>query len=327
MLTYVIRRLLIMIPLLLVMSFVTFTFVRMAPGDVLAPYRANPQISEETIKEMEQKFHFDKPAIIQYGYWLKNLLKLDMGYSFSKKTSVASVIKSRLFNTLILAGFSILITWLIAIPLGIYCAVNQYKWVDKIFSILAYIGMSLPGFFLALLLLFAISVIGELPIIGQLPIGGMKSSSYDDMNFIAKIFDVLKHMFVPAVVLGVSAIAGLQRIMRGNMLDVLKSQYLLTARAKGLSENEVIYKHALRNAINPLITLFGYEFSALLSGAALIEIITSWPGMGTVMLEAVRSQDIFLVMGNMMIGGLMLVFGNLVSDILLAMSYPRIKLS
>ncbi|MFH1759953.1 MAG: ABC transporter permease [bacterium] len=325
--TYILRRLLVMVPLLLAMSFVTFMFIRLAPGDVLAQYRMNPQISEETIKEMERKFHFDKPAVLQYFYWLRNLAKLDFGYSFSRKAQVATVIGSHILNTLLLAIFAIFITWTLAIPIGIYSAVKQYTIGDKIFSFIAFIGMSFPTFFLALLLLYGFSIIEELPVIGKLPIGGMKSAGFDDLGFMGRIADIGKHMIIPGVVLGISAIASLQRIMRGNMLEELRAQYVITARAKGLPENTVIYKHALRNAINPLITIFGYEFSALLSGAALTEIITSWPGLGTVMLEAVRAQDLFLVMGNMLIGGVMLIVGNLLSDVLLAVSDPRIKLS
>jgi peptide/nickel transport system permease protein len=302
-------------------------FIQLAPGDILAEYRMNPQMSQEAVKQMEAKFHFDKPAVIQYFYWLKNLLKLDLGYSFSKKMSVVSVLGSRLLNTLILALFAIIITWTVSIPIGIYAAVKQYTISDKIFSFIAFIGMSFPTFFLALLLLYGFSLLDELPFIGKLPIGGMKSANFDELSFFGKIFDVVKHLIIPAVVLGIAAIASLQRIMRGNMLEELRAQYVITARAKGLPENVVIYKHALRNAINPLITIFGYEFSALLSGAALTEIITNWPGLGTVMLEAVRAQDLFLVMGNMLIGGVMLIAGNLISDVLLAWSDPRIKLS
>jgi peptide/nickel transport system permease protein len=327
MLNYIIRRLFTMVPLLIAMSFVTFMFIRMAPGDILAPYRMNPQISEETIKEMEHKFHFDKPAIIQYGYWLKSLARLDLGYSFSKRTSVTKVIAAHAVNTLYLALFSIFITWIVAIPIGIYCAVNQYKWSDKVFSFISYIGMSFPTFFLALLLLFIVSSIGELPLIGRLPVGGMKSIGFEGMNALEQFFDVIKHLLIPGAVLAITAIASLQRIMRGNMLEELRAKYVVTARAKGLPENRVVYVHALRNAINPLITIFGYEFSALLSGAALTEIITSWPGLGSIMLEAVRAQDLFLVMGNMLMGGVMLIGGNLIADVLLAWIDPRIKLS
>jgi peptide/nickel transport system permease protein len=327
MLVYVCRRILVMVPLLVVMSFVTFMFIQLAPGDVLAEYRMNPQISPEAISQMEAKFHFDRSPVAQYAFWLKNLLRLDLGYSFSKKMSVSAVLASRLINTLILALFAILITWIIAIPIGIYAAVRQYTLGDKIFSFIAFLGMSFPTFFLALLMLYGFSLLGELPLLGKLPIGGMKSAGYDSLSFFGKGFDILKHLIIPATVLGIAAIASLQRIMRGNMLEELRAQYAITARAKGMPENKVVYVHVLRNAINPLVTIFGYEFSALLSGAALTEIITNWPGLGTVMLEAVRAQDLFLVMGSMLMGGVMLIIGNLLSDILLAITDPRIKLS
>jgi len=320
--TFIVRRILVTIPLLIAMSFFTFMLMQLAPGDVLAKYRANPQISEQTIKEMEEKFHFDKPAIVQYGYWVGNLVRGDMGYSFTMKEQVRTVISGRLVNTLILSLFSIFITWTVAIPLGIYAAVHQYKFLDRFFSFIAYIGISFPNFFLALLLLYVSDALFP----GIIPIGGMKSMDYDSLSTVGKILDVGKHLIIPGTVLGISAIASLQRIMRGNMLEELRQKYVVTARAKGLPEHRVVYKHALRNAINPLITIFGYEFSALLSGAALIEIITSWPGLGTIMLDAVRSQDIFLVMGNMMIAGVMLVIGNMIADTLLAASDPRIKL-
>jgi peptide/nickel transport system permease protein len=324
---YILKRLLMTFPLLLAMSFISFFFIRLAPGDMLAPYRANPQISQETIVALEKRFHLDKPLIVQYGYWLKNVLQGDLGYSFLKKDAVSSVISSRLFNTLILALFSIFITWTIAIPLGIFAAVHQYKPIDGFLSFISYIGISFPNFFLALLLLALISVMPELPIIGRLPLGGMKSADHETLSAIGKFFDVLKHLLVPGIVLATASMAGLQRIMRGNMLEELRQRYVTTARAKGLPENKVVYKHALRNAINPLITIFGYEFSAILSGAALTEIITGYPGLGSVMLEAVRAQDQFLIMGDMLMSGVLLITGNLLADILLAVCDPRMKLS
>ena len=324
---YIFKRILLTIPLLFAMSFVSFFFIRLAPGDMLASHRANPQNSQEYIAELEKKFHLDKPLAVQYAYWLKNVLQGNMGYSFIKKEQVSSVISSRLVNTLILALFSIFITWTVAIPLGICAAVNQYKPIDGFLSFISYIGISFPNFFLALLLLASISVMPELPVVGKLPLGGMKSADYETLSSIGKFFDVLKHLLVPGIVLATASMAGLQRIMRGNMLEELRQKYITTARAKGLSENKIVYKHALRNAINPLITIFGYEFSAILSGAALTEIITGYPGLGSVMLEAVRAQDQFLIMGNMLMSGVLLITGNLLSDILLAVCDPRVKLS
>jgi peptide/nickel transport system permease protein len=319
MITYIIRRLAISVPLLLAISFIAFMFIHLAPGNYFDTLRMNPQISEETIKKYESQYHLDKPPIVQYGYWLRNLARLDLGYSFSTMSPVVDIIKTRLFNTFILSLSAMLFTWFIAIPLGIYCAVHQNKISDRFFAGLSFIGLSIPNFFLAMLLLYLASLTG------LLPLGGMRSANYEGLTQLGRVLDILKHLLIPTIVIGTSALAGLQRIMRGNMLEVLRAQYITTARAKGLSERRVIYKHALRNAVNPMITIFGYSLSGLLSGAALTEIITGWPGLGSVMLQAVRSQDLFLVLGSMLMGGVMLICGNLIADILLAWSDPRIQ--
>lgn len=317
--SYIIRRLLISIPLLLAISFITFLFIQLAPGNYFDTLRLNPQISEETIKLYESQYHLNEPWIVQYFWWLKNLLKLDFGYSFTQKNPVLSVIRTRLSNTLLLSLASLIFTWLISIPLGIFCAVKQYRAWDKIFSGLSFVGLSIPSFFLAIILLFLASASGILPS------GGMRSANFEELSSFLKILDILKHLIIPTVVVSLGAIASLQRIMRANMLEVLRQRYILTARAKGLPESKILYRHALRNAINPLITIFGYHLSDILSGAALTEIICNWPGMGSIMLTAVRSQDIYLVMGAMLISGVMLILGNLIADVLLAALDPRIR--
>jgi peptide/nickel transport system permease protein len=321
----IIRRVLISLPQLLLMSFLTFLFIDLAPGDILAKYRFDPRISPETVKQIEEKYHFDKPVLVQYGYWLGRVVRGDLGYSFSREAPVTNVITERLFNTLLMSLFSILFTWLVAIPLGIYAAVHQYSWSDRIMSFISYFGMSLPNFFLALLLMYLVYTFRDMPIIGAIPIGGMISSDYEQLSFFGKLADRAAHLVLPVSVLTVGALAGLQRISRGNMLEELRKQYIMTARAKGLPEFKVIYRHALRNAINPLVTLFGFEFSALLSGAALLEIVINWPGLGSLMLAAVRAQDTFLVMGSMLMGGIMLILGNLVADMLLVVVDPRVR--
>lgn len=320
-----IRRALVSIPQLLLMSFLTFLFINLAPGDILAKYRFDPRISQETVKKIEAKYQFDKPIYVQYAHWLWRMAHLDLGYSFSREANVSNVIAERLLNTLLLSLFSILFTWTIAIPLGIYAAVKQYSWGDRIMSFISYFGMSLPSFFLALLLMYLVYIGKGLPVISSLPIGGMVSPNHDSLGFFGKIADIAAHLVLPVTVLTIGALAGLQRIARGNMLEELRKQYITTARAKGLPENRVVYTHALRNAINPLITLFGFEFSTLLSGAALLEIIINWPGLGSLMLAAVRSQDVFLVMGSMLMGGVMLILGNMVADILLVIVDPRVR--
>jgi peptide/nickel transport system permease protein len=318
--SYIIRRVLIAIPLLLGMTFLAFMVIQLGGGEYFAELRLNPQISRETIEQIERQFNLDKPVVVQYVYWLKNVLKLDFGYSFSRMASVSGLIWDRLPATLLLSISSILVTWLVAIPLGIYCAVHRYSWGDRFASFFAYIGISIPNFFLALLLLYLASVAGVLPL------GGMKSADYDSLSTIGRVLDVGKHLIIPTVVIATAAMAGLQRLMRGNMLEVLRAQYITTARAKGLPENRVIYVHALRNAINPMISIFGLQFSSLLGGAALTEIVTSWPGLGSLMLEAVRSRDLYLVMGDLLIGGTLLIAGNLLADVLLAWTDPRIRL-
>lgn len=319
MITYALKRFLIAVPMLLGIALLTFILMRATPGNYLDTIRMDPHISEETIEYYETIYQLDQPMHQQFFQWVKNLGRLELGYSFHYNVPVARIISGRLLNTFILSLASFLITWMIAIPLGICAAVNRNNILDRGIQFLSYVFLSLPSFFVAMLLLFWASQTGVLPL------GGMYSPDFDQMNVFAKILDVLKHLAIPAVALSIGSIASLQRIMRGNMLEVLGQKYILSARAKGLPQNKVIYRHALRNAINPLITLLGYEFSALLSGAALIEIICSWPGLGSLMLTAVRSKDIYLVMASMMMGGVLFIIGNLLADIALAKVDPRIR--
>lgn len=316
----ILRRLGVTVLLLLAVSFLTFLLVQLAPGTAFNQYRANPQFSAELVQQLEAQYGLDDPFYIQYGKWLWNLLHGDLGYSFLHERPVTDLILEAFGNTVFLMFASIVVTWLLALPMGIYCAVNQYSWGDQVFSVLAFIGMSIPNFFLCFLMLYAASVIGGWPL------GGMTSIGYEQMSPVGKFLDLLQHMAIPVIVISTSAMAGLQRITRGNMLEVLRKQYVLAARARGLPENRVIYVHALRNAVNPLITIFGYQFSTLISGAALVEIIISWPGMGQLMLQAVMSQDLFLVVGGVLSGGILLIVGNLIADILLGWIDPRIQL-
>ncbi len=305
--------------MLLVMSLLTFVFMQTTSGNFYDTLKLNPQISEETIQRYVTLYQLDKPLFVQFFHWIANLFHGELGYSFFYNIPVVNVIGGRLWNTFILSLASLLLTWGVAIPLGIWAALNRNRWTDRIIQFLSYIGLATPSFFLAMLLLYFVSVTGILPL------GGMHSAHYDELNFWERIIDLLKHLAIPTIALSVGSIGSLQRIMRGNMLEVLRQQYVLTARAKGLPENKVIYHHALRNAINPLMTLLGYEFSSLLSGAALLEIICSWPGLGMLMLTAVRAKDVYLVMDSFLMGGVLFIIGNLLADILLAKSDPRIR--
>lgn len=307
-------------------SILSFLLMQLSPGDPLAAQRGNPQVPDALIRQIEVQYGFDQPMPVQYLKWAGRLLQGDLGWSFKYSRPVTEVIGERLVNTLVLALFSTGLTWLLAVPLGVWSALRQDGWPDRVVSTTAFVGMSLPSFFLALLLLYLATVIPPLPLLGSIPIAGITSTDFQSFDALGKVVDVLKHLLIPGLVLTVGGLAGLQRISRGSMLEVLRQPYVLAARARGVSETSLLWRHAFRNAANPLITLLGFEFSALLSGAAFTEIITSWPGMGMVALEAVRSKDMFLVMATVLMGSTLLLVGNLLADLLLAANDPRVKL-
>ncbi len=308
-----------MIPLVIGITFISFIIIQMAPGSYLDQLKMNPQISKETLKELERAYGLDQPLLVQYFKWLINALKFDLGYSFSYHVPVLELIKERIGNTLFLSITSALLAWSLAVPLGIWAALNPNRWIDKFIQIFSFTFMSIPNFFLAFLLLFvAVKT-------GLFPTGGATSPDYDQMSLWGKIMDRLWHVSLPAFVLAIGSLAGLVRLVRSAMIEAMQSEYVMFARAKGLPEKEVIFKHALRNALNPFITLLGFEIASLLSGAALVEIIVNWPGMGMLMLDAVLSQDLYLVMGGLYIGAIMLIIGNLIADILLAKVDPRVR--
>jgi peptide/nickel transport system permease protein len=298
---------------------ISFAMLVFSPIDPLATLKANPSISQGTIAAEKRRLGLDKPPVVQYFFWLASIVKGDLGTS-TTGGSVAILLIERAGNTALLGLSSLILTWLIAIPSGIYAAVHRNTWIDKTFSILTAIGMSMPTFLMALLMLmFALQT-------KLLPIGGITSPNFFEMSFFGKIEDVARHLVVPTIVLTFVGLAAIQRQMRANMLDVLREEYVRTARAKGLSEERVIYMHALRNAINPLITLLGFEFASLLSGAALTETVTAYPGLGRLTLEAVLSKDMNLVMAALMLGAVMLILGNLIADIMLKLTDPRLVL-
>ena len=319
MITYALKRLAYSIPLLLGVTFITFLFIHIVPGNFLSELKSNPQVSRQAIRLYEEKFNLNKPVINQYLIWLKNILKGDMGYSFSYKAQVKKVIASRAKNTLLLALSAVFFTWIFVIPLGIIAALHRNKFIDRFISLFSYLGISSPSFLLAMVLLYFAYISG------LLPLGGMRSLRFYELSTAGKILDIARHLIIPTVALSFGSISSLQRIMRANMLEVLGSSYILAAKARGISKGRILYIHALKNALNPMITIFGYQFSSLLSGAALTEIIVGWPGLGQVTLEAVRKQDLYLVMGSMIIGGILLIVGNLIADILLACFDPRIR--
>lgn len=316
---YIVRRLIQAIPLLIGITLVSFFIMQLAPGDYFTKLELNPEISKEQLSQLRTRFGLDKPLIIQYLKWLWGILHLDLGTSLVYQIPVATLIKERLLNTLLLSIIALLVIWLISIPLGVLCATHQYKWIDQLLSGLSFIGISLPTFFFAFLLLYLASTTG------LLPTGGMLDLAHNEYPLWGKFIDYAKHLIIPVCVLTLASVAGMLRIMRANMLDELHLPYITMARAKGLSEKSTIYKHALRNAVNPMVTIFGYELSGLLSGAALTEIILSWPGLGRLILDALLQQDLYLVMASLLVSSVLLILGNLIADILLAWVDPRIR--
>lgn len=318
--TYLLRRILTLVPLLLGVTLFAFLLTYLAPGDFLSQMAENPMISAETIDAMRAKFGLDQPWYVQYALWLKNVfLHLDFGESFAYRQPVFDVIAPRLGNTLLLALSAAIIAWGLAIPLGILSAVRQYKWQDKTASFAAFLGLSIPEIFFALLMMYMAAKTG------WFPVGGMRSIDHDELQWGAQLADIAHHLVLPALVLGTVPMAARMRQMRANLLDVLRLDYVTTARAKGLDENVVVWKHAVRNAINPLITLFGFTLASLLSGSFIVEIVMNWPGLGSLTLEALQKQDLYLVMGSVVMAATMLMLGNLVADVMLAIADPRIK--
>src|SRR3984893_5248414 len=318
--TYVLRRVLQTIPLLFGISLLTFILLQLAPGDFLNQMAENPGISAETIDAMRIRFGLDQPWYVQYGKYLENvLLHFDFGQSFSRHQPVVEVLRDGFSNTLLLTGAAALVTWGLAIPLGILAAVKQHSWVDRVLSLTAFVWLSVPEILAGLIvLMFAART-------GWFPVGGMHSLDYEELDTAAQWLDVAHHLILPALVVGLTPLASRMRQMRGSLLDVLRLDYVTTARSKGLSEETVIVKHALRNALNPMITLFGYTLGALLSGSFIVEIIFSWPGLGRITIDALLTQDQYLVMGAELMASLVLIAGNLVADLLLVFADPRIS--
>lgn len=315
---YIFKRILQVIPLLILVSLISFFIIRLSPVDPLAELRLNPSISQETLNKEMKRLKLDKPIYIQYISWAKSFVKGDLGYT-SAGEKVSTKLKERIPNTLLLTGIVIFMTWVVGIPLGVLSAIKKETAFDRILTVISSIGMAIPSFFFAILMLiFAVKT-------GWFPVGGLTSYDFNEMSILGKITDLSKHLVLPVIVLFTISLSGLQRQMRANMLEVLDSDYVKFARAKGLSEGKVIFKHALRNAINPMITLLGFEFAGLLSGAALTEYVFQYPGLGRLILEAVMKSDINLVMASLMMGTIMLILGNLIADILLMIADPRTR--
>jgi len=319
MLRFVARRLLQMVPLLVGITFLSFVVVDLAPGDFFSTLRLNPSISPDLIRQMEVEFGYGQPLVVRYGRWVWRVLHLDLGMSIAYRVAVTDLIASRALNTVILAVTSMVFTWVLAIPIGTIVALRRGSVTDRALSFLSFLGMSVPSFFLAFLLMYlALET-------GWFPVGGTTSVDYPLLDPLDKVADRAAHLVLPVIVLGTSGMASLMRLMRSNILEIQHADYVRTARAKGLPEWRVVGKHILRNALNPFVTLAGYELGTLLGGAALVEAVMNLQGLGTLMLDAVRSLDLYLVMGSVLMSAVLLLLGNLMADIALTLVDPRIE--
>ncbi|MBZ9749386.1 ABC transporter permease [Deinococcus sp. HMF7604] len=327
MIPFLLRRVVQSIPTLFLASLLIFFIIQLAPGDFLTPAKLNPNISPEQIANLERNFGLDRHPIEQYFLWMKNMLfNFDFGLSFMYQQPALDVMKPRIVNSLWLVLLTTVFFYAISIPLGVYGAVRQNSLADKSVNVVLYFLLGFPSFFLALIVIFGILELKR--ITGgriDLPFGGMTSAGFNDLSQFRQVLDILSHLLIPALVLAISDAAGLTRVIRGQMLEVMRADYIRTARAKGVSENTAIWKHTFRNAILPIVAGIGSLLPAAISGAGLLEVVFGYPGITPMILEALGAQDLYLIAGFTVIGTVLLILGNALSDILLAVVDPRIK--
>ena len=326
MISFVTRRVISFIPLLVIISVVSFTLIELPPGDFLTTYiheleEQGTQLSELEIENLTAFYGLDKPVHTRYLKWISNiLLRGNFGWSFRFGRPVSIVIRERLATTILLSLTTLLFTYLVAVPIGVLSAVRQYSLVDYLFTFIGFVGLALPNFLLALVLLWiAFKYFG-------IGITGLFSPEYVGAVWsIGKIIDLLKHIWVAVIVIGTAGMAGLIRVLRGMLLDELNKQYVVTARAKGLTEMRLLFKYPVRVSLNPIISGVGWLLPAIISGATITSIVLNLPTMGPILLTALMSQDMYLAGSVVMLLSVLVLLGNLISDILLAWIDPRIR--
>ena len=319
--TYVIRRILIAIPTLIAISAITFTIIHLAPGGPFQVFLAmNPRTPGWQIELLRKRYGLDKPILVQYIIWLKMLFSGNLGFSFISGQPVKMMIGSRVINTLKLMITSEIIALITAIPLGVISAVKKNSIIDNFCRVTAFLGVSMPTFWFAFVLLMIFGVK-----LHWLPIGGVMTPGMEYAPFFARVLDQIKYFILPVVVLSLYSMGSWMRYARSSMLEVIRQDYVRTARAKGLPERVVIYRHALRNALIPIVTLLGLALPSLISGAMITETVFSIPGMGRLTLQAMLNNDYPLAMVCLLLQSYLLIFGNLVADIIYAVVDPRIK--
>ncbi len=334
MLKYLVKRVLWMIPLLIGISLISFFIMHLAPGDITNNEAAfNPKASEESRQKLRELYNLDKPVIVQYGLWLKRMGTLDFGNSFASHQKpvfwqtidkdgnvTKGMIQEALPITLMINILGLIITLSLAIPLGIVAARKYTLWQDKSITLFNFIGFSIPGFWLSLLLMYWLGVMNN-----WLPISGLHSINYESLDTWSKIKDSVSHLILPVIIPSVTGLAGITLFVKNGMLDVFHQDYITTARAKGLSEHKVVYTHALRNALLPLITIVGLSIPGLIGGSVIAETIFAIPGMGKLFFDSVLMRDFPVIMGILTIGSALTLVGNLLADLAYAWADPRVR--
>lgn len=318
MIKYILKRILHLIPVIFIISICIFGIVKLTPGNPIGS-NLDPRATAEEKAAERARLGYDKPIHIQYIEWMKRSIRGDFGESYLYKRPVNKVISEVIWNSFILNVVVFILAFLISIPIGIISAVKQYSKTDSFWTLFSLFGISMPSFFFGLLLIFGFSVK-----LKWFPINGMINPGSTTTGFV-RVLEVGHHMVLPAIVLTISSLASLVRYTRNGMLDVLNQDYIRTARSKGLSEKVVIYKHAFRNALIPLVTLLGFQIPGLFSGAVILESIFVWPGIGRVMVDAINQRDYNLMLALMMFFSILTLLGNLLADIGYALVDPRVK--
>jgi peptide/nickel transport system permease protein len=327
MLKYVLNRILIMIPTVLLISFIVFWIIQLPPGDFLDTYISQARASGEvvdlyTIDQMRQAYGLDKPFLVQYAIWIKDIfLRGDFGYSFQWHKHVSDLIADRIGITLVVSLLSLLFTYVVSIPIGILSATRQYSFIDYLATFIGFLGVATPGFLLAIILMYLSFVWFGNPMIG------LQSQKFMSAAWSwAKAADLAKHMILPVAIIGMSGTCGLIRIMRGQLLDELRKQYVITARAKGVGRTRLLFKYPVRAALNPIVSTIGWSLAGIFSGSTITAIVLNLPMQGPLIYGALMSQDMYLAGGFLFLLTVLTVIGTLVSDILLAWLDPRIRM-
>ena len=334
MIRYLLKRLFWMVPMLIGISLISFFIMHLAPGDITTTEAGfNPKASEESRQKLRELYNLDKPVIVKYGLWLERMVKLDFGASFASHQRpvfwetkddqgniTKGLIQEALPVTLLINVLSLGLIIVVALPLGVISSLTQNQAPDRAITLFVFIGFAIPGFWLALLLMYWTGVAHD-----WLPISGLHGLDYEKLGFFGQIYDTLQHLALPVFISALSGLAGISLFVRNGMLEVLHQDYITTARAKGLSEHTVVYRHALRNALLPLITLLGLAIPGLIGGSVIAESIFAIPGMGKLFYDAVLMRDFPVIMGILTIGSALTLLGNLLADLAYAWADPRVR--